>query len=270
MFSVTPPSLFSPNGSLHSTKDKSVIAEELFKLQVDEEIESEPMDTDIRQVAVVDGIAFANKVNVKKNHIRNCEEFASCFIAIIDKETAEYQEVRIVFDRYQKNSLKGNTSAARTKGYSAVHYKVSDATKIDHLETKDFLSSIETKKELTQYLSLKLSQHFVKDYAVGFDKTVLTNIADLDNNLRNYNHEEADTGIALHALDVSKRDSFSESVVFCSDTDVLLILLHYFDKLSSSTIFRTINREFVLRPIYENLAPSVCKALLGFDAISRL
>ena len=77
----------------------------------------------------------------------------------------------------------------------------------------------------------------MKDYVVVFDKTVLTNIADLDNNLRNYNHEEAHTGIVLHALDVSKRGPFSELVVFSSDTDVLL---HYFDKLSSSTIFKTI------------------------------
>ena len=52
MNSVTP--LFSPDGSLYSTKDKSAVAEELFKLQVDEEIESEPMDTDIRKVAAVD------------------------------------------------------------------------------------------------------------------------------------------------------------------------------------------------------------------------
>ena len=80
----------------------------------------------------------------------------------------------------------------------------------------------------------------MKDYVVVFEKTVLTNRADLDNNLRNYNHEEADTGIVLHALDVSKRGPFSELVVFSSDTDVLLILLHYFEKLSSSTIFKTI------------------------------
>ena len=96
-FSVTPPSLLSPDGSLHSTKDKSVIAEELFKLQVDEEIESEPMGTHIRKVAVADGMAFVNKVNIKKNHIRNCEEFASCFIDIVDKETVEYRDVLIVF-----------------------------------------------------------------------------------------------------------------------------------------------------------------------------
>ena len=71
---------------------------------------------------------------------------ASCFIDIIDKETAEYHEVHIVFHRYQKNSLKGDTRATRTKGYLAVHYKISDTTKIDHVEAKDFLSLIETKK----------------------------------------------------------------------------------------------------------------------------
>ena len=42
-------------------------------------------------------MAFVNKVNIKKNHIRNCEEFASCFLDIIDKETAEYYEVCIIF-----------------------------------------------------------------------------------------------------------------------------------------------------------------------------
>ena len=68
-FSATPPSLLSPDGSLHSTKGKSIIAEQLFKLQVDEETESEPIDTDIRKVAVVDGMAFVNKVNIKKNYI---------------------------------------------------------------------------------------------------------------------------------------------------------------------------------------------------------
>ena len=109
----------------------------------------------------------------------------------------------------------------------------------------------------------------MKHYAVVFDKTVLTNIADLDSNLINYNHEEADTGIVLHAPDVSKRDPFSELVVSCSDTVVLLILLHYFDKLSSSTIFKTINREFVLRKIYENLAPSVFHAISGCDQTGR-
>jgi len=32
-FTVTPPLLFFPDGTLHTTKDKSVVAEELYKLQ---------------------------------------------------------------------------------------------------------------------------------------------------------------------------------------------------------------------------------------------
>ena len=35
-FTVTPPSLFCPDGTLHPTKDKSIVAEELFKLQIDQ------------------------------------------------------------------------------------------------------------------------------------------------------------------------------------------------------------------------------------------
>ena len=50
----------------------------------------------------------------------------------------------------------------------------------------------------------------MKDCVVVFDKTVLTNLADLDNNLIIYNHEEVDTRIVLHALDVSRRDPFSK------------------------------------------------------------
>ena len=50
--------------------------------------------------------------------------------------------------------------------------------------------------------------------------------------------EEADTGIVFRAIDVTKRDSFSELVVMCSDTDVFLHILHYFEMISSSTILR--------------------------------
>ena len=95
-------------------------------------------------------------------------------------------------------------------------------------------------------------------------------MSDPDENLFDYNHEEADTGIVLHAIDVTKRGPFSELVILCSDTDVLPILLHYFESLCSSTIFKTVNREFVLRKIHSQLPLNVCKALLGFHAITKL
>ena len=34
--------------------------------------------------------------------------------------------------------------------------------------------------------------------------------------------EESDTGIVLYAIDITKRDPFSELVVMCPDTDVVM------------------------------------------------
>jgi len=45
----------------------------------------------------------------------------------------------------------------------------------------------------------------------------------LGEKLYNYNQKGADTVIVLHAIDVTKRDPFTDLVVLCSDTDVLLI-----------------------------------------------
>ena len=56
-------------------------------------------------------------------------------------------------------------------------------------------------------------------------ETLLTNIANLDEQLHNYTQEKADTGVVFHAIDVIKRDPFTELVVICSDTDVFLNLL---------------------------------------------
>ena len=72
----------------------------------------------------------------------------------------------------------------------------------------------------------------------------------------------------MHALDVTQVNSFSELVIYCFDVDILLILLHYFEGISSSTTFKTRNKEIYLRTVYETLGKEICKALLGFHAFT--
>ena len=96
----------------------------------------------------------------------------------------------------------------------------------------------------------------------------MTNIPDLDSDLKEYGQEEADTGIVLHAIGVRKRDSFTELTISCSDSDVLLVLLNYFDQLPSTTTFKATNRRYNLHSIYEKFTPLMCTALLGFHAIT--
>ena len=75
-----------------------------------------------------------------------------------------------------------------------------------HLEMKQLVSSIKTKKELTNYLTRKLAANLEKDFV--FERTYLRNLPDLGKDLRIYGQEEADTGIVLHAIDKYNRDSF--------------------------------------------------------------
>ena len=224
------------------------------------------VNTDSRKVIIIDGMAFFN--DIQKCQIKNCSDFAKCFLNIIKAETKVYNEARIIFDRWDQKSLKANTRANHTAGLSAVRYKVSDSTKIGHLKTKEFLSAIKPKIELTEYLSKKLNDTLTLDFVVVYGNCCLANISSLNQELFDYNQEEADKGIVLHALDVTKNDHFTESVIACSDTDVFLILLNYFEDINSCTIFKTSYQEYYLREIHKSLKPGIIKALLGFHAFS--
>ena len=175
-----------------------------------------------------------------------------------------------MFDRYIEDSLQAQTRSKRT-GNLPVHYRVLEETQIGHLDTKQFLSSIKTKNELTVYLGQKLASVMTSkpvDYVAVYKQTCLTNLQDLNLLLMNHNQEEADTSIVLYAIDVTQRNPSTDVVISCSDTDVLLILLNYFDSICLSTTFRTSSHDMPLRFAYENLEEIKCKALLGFHALT--
>ena len=194
-------------------------------------------------------------------------EFASAYVEKVEKEAQGFEGLRVIFDRYIEESLKSGTRTGRTGG-KTVRYKISDDTVIEHLTIKQFLSDIKTKQDLTKYLSMKLYDVFQNvAFAVSYEFTYISNISDIDARLKDC-HEEADTCIVLHSLDVTKRNPFTDLVVYCCDTDVLLLLLYCFDELCSSTIFRTTNRDIRLRTLHSHLGPELCTSLLGFHALT--
>ena len=107
------------------------------------------------------------------------------------------------------------------------------------------------------------------DYFIVFDTTCVTNITDLNNDLTSHSHEEADTLIVLHCLNVAKRDPFREVYVLCSDTDVLLLLMNYYEELCAKTVFKGNNsRDIDIGKAFEGLGQDKVKSLLGFHAFS--
>ena len=164
-FTIVPSSLFAPDGIFYKTSDKAGLAAELRKLQ-NNDPSKEVVNTNSRKVIIIDGMAFVN--DIQKCQIKNCSDFAKCVRNIIKAERKGYNEARIIFDRCDQKSLKANTRANRTAGLSAVRYKVSDSTKIEHLKTKEFLSAIKTKIELTEYLSKKLNDALTLDFVIVY------------------------------------------------------------------------------------------------------
>ena len=183
-------------------------------------------------------------------------------------EAKRCEKIRVIFDGYDKNSLKSQTRCSRINGIAPRQYRVTYITQISSLDIREFLASTHTK---TEFLSRKLSvalTHRSSKYAISYGNTTLISIPDLRKDLMTYRHEETGTGIVLHAIDISTRSLFTDLSIVCDDTDVLLILLHYFGDLSVSTNFVTQHNTMSLRLIHEVLGRDNCEALLGFHALN--
>ena len=132
------------------------------------------------------------------------------------------------------------------------------------------MSSAKTKEELTIYLSEKLIREFLhqnKQFVVVHDNKFETNISNFGNNLHVHCHEEADTLIVLHGINVAKRDLFQELYIACFDTDVFLLFLYYFEKLCMRTVFNGKN-DVDIGMLYEVLDKEKVRALPGFHTFT--
>ena len=112
--------------------------------------------------------------------------------------------MHLVFDRYLHESLKSNTRHHRTSG-KEVRYKITDETNLVNTTMKTFLSHVDIKQELTVYLAKKAIAKFSEigmSYVVRYDTMSVTNIDDVAFGIGVHNHEETDTLLILHGIEV--------------------------------------------------------------------
>ena len=163
--------------------------------------------------------------------------------------------------------LKSKTRNSRIQ----IQYKLEDDTNIENITSEKLLSHVNTKKDFTKYLSCKIAQVFSaaeKRYIVACSITAESNIVDFPDKLKFHSREEADTLIVLQSTDVAKSNPFCLLYVVCSDTDVLLLLLHVYPQICNNTIFHAITREVDIGCAYSALGTKKSKALLGVYAFT--
>ena len=107
-------------------------------------------------------------------------------------------------------------------------------------------------------------------YAIVYHHKCITNIPHFTQHLWTHNHEETDTLIILHDLDVWSINPFAELIINSPETDVFLLLIYYQTKLCNRTLFRTGRgkdaRSLDVKDAYESIGSKRAKALLGYRA----
>ena len=196
------------------------------------------------------------------------------FLSILMSKPSD--EVRVVFDRYIEDSLKKTTRRKRQgKAETATQYEIKDDTNLVKTSMKKLLSHNKTKQQLTSYLGryiAKKMEEINKQFAVSFGRCTITNIEALNSEkLNGHDHEEADTLMILHAIDVAACNPFRRLIVSSPDTDVLLLLIHYYASIPSDTQFLTGSgdktRLISISKAQQSL-PNRWSCLLGFHAFT--
>jgi len=146
-FTLTPRTLFAPDGSMLMCTDMSKLMHELEKLAstVDGNDHNEilaPNEQDglaftspaNAKIAIVDGMVLVQKMTKnKKSKFSTVKDLAQDFIDKLRNMTAGFSEVILVFDTYKPNSLKEKTRERCRQGKAAVQYKIKGDTNIKHI-----------------------------------------------------------------------------------------------------------------------------------------
>ena len=146
-FSNIPRSIFSIYGKILPCKKKSQILHTIEKSVPEASMPKRSLidNTDEKPLnaVIIDAIALLNKIQVTPQ-MKTCSEIKTAFKNHLLQETCEFDDIRLVFDRYLSCSFKEQCHEKRTSSRQ-IKYIIRDSSPLEGITLKDFLSHIETK-----------------------------------------------------------------------------------------------------------------------------
>ena len=272
---VAPPSNFHPDGSMIMLSDKSKLVSAVTNvpLLLPEDLAISGPERDASSVLIIDATYIVNMVP-KTPEMSNALHFAKRFVDIVANMSDSYEKVRIVFDQYLPGSLKETTLQRRTLKTTPVYYHINDNAEIRDLKT--FLSHVNTKAELAEYLSDKLISHYQnkpKRVIVMQHTTMKANHSSSDivsmpeMAMGQHNLEKGYHLVLLNAIDVMDKNPQSTMDVVSVNTNVFVLLLGHFSLLpKSTTLLRKKSDRISIKDCYQRLGPKRTEALIGWYA----
>lgn len=223
---------------------------------------------------IIDGQALVNSIG-KPENATTFGDLAASFIKRIVYLGRPYARVDILFDRYRPRSIKSGTRCKRTRGAAPVRRDITSSAVPLPKDWKNFLALEENKADLARFLSQELLQYdfWAVEIVVsgGFTNEEYAQSTNPESDISALfaTHEEADTRVVLHAV-LSNADNI---VVMARDSDICLLLIHHFQKMTSSKVWMMAGtaKERKYIPIHEicQIIPNAQKKnILAFHAVT--
>ena len=206
-------------------------------------------------------------------------DYANVFYTAICKYFKHsVKRVDVIFDRYYKDSIKNQTRNKRLGSKHPIR-KVIDLGDVPLPQVwPQFLGLDENKANLAAFLSeyimtqgVNLPNAFEIVTSGGCEDAETAKSTWRDVGTLGANHEEADTRLILHGLEAAST-GFSRLEVICQDTDVFLMLIHFFQGTDKEIwmISGTARQRkcYPVHQISEQFPDSAVDNILGFHALT--
>lgn len=274
---LVPLSMFHEDGSMRKT-NKSDLAKKIV------EPSNTPVKVPLVQSLIIDAMATIQAMNEKQYETFN--DFGKVFLTKILNFARECQASRItiVFDTYKIPSIKAAERIRRGES-GLTQFNIIGTRKVGVF--RDLLKSVRNKRSLLIFLTEYLTLNSFKDLldgealiiAGGFEnneKVVLIKKYNPEQHLEDLysNQEEADTRIILHTVYESQ---YSQRILIKSiDTDVLLLLIHFYCSLSTLEAVELLielghgaKRRYVpINMVVETLGKELCSCFLSIHCLT--
>ncbi|KAG1682470.1 Retinal homeobox protein Rx1 [Nymphon striatum] len=186
---------------------------------------------------IIDGQAMIMSLG-KPADVNTLGEYADVVVKYVLKQGEAYNRIDVTFDRYNDLSIKGDTRVKRTKKSRPIRRLIEDDDVPLPNKWTDFMASTDNKGDLCLYLSNALAtapseKTIVVGGGFASETEVRSTDANMNTDLLESTHEEADTRVVLHCIHSNEQTI----VVTARDTDILILLLAHFNKLTCSQLW---------------------------------
>ena len=240
--SIIPRSVFSPDGSPLLCVDKASL---MTRIIAHQPVQGQlSVAGDREKVLIIDAMVEAKALR-KRDSDTKLVNLKQAFISRIkNKAAGGYQEIRVLFDQWKKDSLKEKTRNKRAEntGISTDEedkgFDMHDDMIITETKLTALMGTNTSKTQIAAYFADGLLQEYngnenVKLIVTYGEKICINRPHSLKEEFQSHSHEEADTQIPLHIVDALSESSYKHIDIYSTDTDVLVLLI---DLVSSEIV----------------------------------